>query len=64
MTTMMTTTTLTPKGPTDRTAATLSIPKRITTSTSNSPTSQMSTTRARASTAHNQITTGKTITSP
>ena len=64
MITMMTTTILTPKGLTDRTAATLSTPKRITTNISNSPTSQMFTIRARGGMAHNQSTTGKTTMSP
>lgn len=64
MTTMTTTIILTPKGPTDRTAAIRSIPKRITTSISNSPTSQISTTTVRGSLAHSQSTTGKTTMSP
>ena len=64
MTTMTTTTTLIHKGPTDRTAATLSIPKRITTNISNSPTNQISTIRALGDMTHNQSTTGKTTMSP
>jgi hypothetical protein len=64
MTTMMTTTILTPKGPTDRIAAILSIPKRITTSIFNNPTSQISTTRVRGDLVHSQSTTGKMTMSP